>query len=251
MGARVLTHPPFRDRHGVYPDRPEAGLFLGEMLAASDIPLEGGCVLAIPSGGVPVGMAVARRLRLPCDVVVVRKLQIPGNTEAGFGALNLEGDRVLNTSLVTGLGLGERAIEAEAARVGRELAARERLFRENRPFPSLVGRPVLLVDDGLASGYTMLAAASLARRRGASAVVVAAPTAPQSALARLADVADWIVVPLVCGPGPFAVAAAYQHWRDLDVRETAAMLAAFYREGTSPPSPTAGQPTNPTEGEPR
>lgn len=251
MAARILTHPPFRDKRGVYPDRPEAGRFLGEMLAASEAPLAGGCVLAIPSGGVPVGLAVARQLRLPCDVVVVRKLQIPGNTEAGFGALNLDGDMALNAPLVAGLGLGQTAIEAEAARVRRELAARERLFRGDRPFPPLAGRTVLLVDDGLASGYTMLVAVGLARRRGAAVVIVAAPTAPQSTLARLADVADWIVVPLVCGPGPFAVAEAYRHWRDLDVAETAAMLAKFYREETSPPWPAAGLPTNPTQGEPK
>ncbi len=242
MAARTLTYPPFRDKPAVYPDRPEAGRFLGEMLAASGVPFAGGCVLAIPNGGVPVGLAVARQLRLPGDVLVVRKLQIPGNTEAGFGALGLEGEMVLNHPLVKSLGLGPRAIEEEAARVRRELASRERLLRGDRPFPPLEGRTVLLVDDGLASGYTMLAAIGLVRQRKAATVVVAAPTAPESALARLADAADWLVVPLVCGPGPFAVARAYRRWRDLDVTETAAMLAAYYREGSSPSAFAAGSP---------
>uniref|UniRef100_I2PWG7 Putative phosphoribosyltransferase n=1 Tax=Desulfovibrio sp. U5L TaxID=596152 RepID=I2PWG7_9BACT len=243
MAARVLTHPPFDDRPGVFPDRPEAGLFLGEMLAASGIALREAVVLAIPNGGVPVGLAVARRLRLPCDVVVVRKLQIPGNTEAGFGAVNLDGEVVLNTALVAELGLGPPDIEAEAARVGRELAAREALLRGDRPLPPLAGRTVILVDDGLASGYTMLAAIGLVRQRDAAVTVVAAPTAPRTALFRLADVADWLVVPQVCGPGPFAVARAYRHWRDLRVEETAAMLGAFARERPEPPGAASGPAT--------
>ncbi len=250
MAAHILTHPPFRDRRGVYPDRPEAGRFLGEMLDASHIPLAGAWVLAIPNGGVPVGLAVARRLRLPLDVAVVRKLQIPGNTEAGFGALNLDGDMVLNEPLMAALGLGPEAIEAEAARVRRELESRQRLLRGKRSFPALAGCTVILVDDGLASGYTMEAAIQAARRRQAAAVVAAAPTAPQSSLDRLAGAADWIVVPLVRGPGPFAVAEAYRRWRDLDVTETAAMLAAYARETARPTSRPADAPATPTQGEP-
>ena len=124
-------------------------------------------VLAIPSGGVPVGLVVSSRLDLPFDLLIIRKIPIPGYTESGFGAVSLEGDMVLNEPLVRELGLSPEEIEVLAEPVQEELQARNRIFRENRPWPELAGKTVILVDDGLASGYTMLAAVRVVRRHKA------------------------------------------------------------------------------------
>ena len=122
--------------------------------------------LSWPSlGGVPVGLAVSSRLGLPFDLLIIRKIPIPGNTESGFGAVSLEGDMVLNDPMVRMLRLSPREIFELAEPVHEELRARNRIFREDRPWPDVRGRTVIIVDDGLASGYTMMTAARMVRRR--------------------------------------------------------------------------------------
>ncbi len=222
MPAKVIEDGKLRNRLGVYRDRYDAG----EILAHSLEQFRGkdAFVLAIPSGGVPVGLAVSSRLELPIDLLIIRKIPVPGNTESGFGAVSQEGDMVLNEPMVRMLGLSIQEIEELAEPVYEELRARNRIFREGRPWPDIQGRIVIIVDDGLASGYTMLAAARVVRRRKPSMIVVAVPTASASTVALLADEVEMIVCPNIRSGHSFAVAEAYRNWYDLERDEVLNLL---------------------------
>jgi predicted phosphoribosyltransferase len=222
MPAEIIEDLTMRDRESVFSDRTEAGERLAGLLA--EYRGTDAIVLAIPSGGVPVGLAVAGRLDLPFDLLIIRKIPIPGNTEAGFGALTLEGDLLLNEVLVTDLGFSRMAIERLAAPVRAELRARNTLFREDRPLPDLAGRTVLLVDDGLASGLTMLAGVRLVERQQPAEIVVAVPTAPFRTVERLASEVDRIVCLNIRTRREFAVASAYRNWYDLSRQEVLELL---------------------------
>lgn len=214
----------FRNQRHIFADRFEAGETLGAMLAAEYAHIADGMVLAIPSGGVPVALKVQELLGLPFDLLIARKLQIPGNTEAGYGAMTRDGSVFINQALLAQLGLSSDQIEAEKKRVGLELEKRNALFRGGRPFVDLTGKRVILVDDGLASGYTMLAAVDMAKRAKALETVVAVPTAPQSAVELILPRADRICCTNIRTGPYFAVAEAYRHWYDLSEAEVLDLL---------------------------
>ena len=214
----------FRDDRHVFRDRADAGKMLAMMLQP-EYPLPNGLmVLAIPSGGVPVGLMVSRSLNLPFDLVIARKLKIPDNPEAGFGAMAQDGTTFLNDRLLAGLHLSEAQIEEEKKRVAGELKKRNALFRHHRPFPSLAGKKVVLVDDGLASGFTMQAAIDMVKKAGVSQITVAVPTAPLRTVERISTVVDKIYCINIRTAPFFAVAEAYRHWHDLDEQEVTEML---------------------------
>lgn len=216
----------FKNRGRLFEDRSQAGEFLADMLAPAYKGVAGGIVLAIPSGGVPVGLVLSRRLELPLDLVIVRKIQIPGNTEAGFGAMTPEGDVFLNRELLARLGLSREQMHRQQEEVQKELTRRNELFRGSRPFPDLRGRTVILTDDGLASGYTMIAAATMIKNKQAARIVVAVPTSPLRSLRDISPLADEIYSPHIQDSGgSFAVAAAYRNWRDLSAREVVRLLS--------------------------
>lgn len=214
----------YRNRSFVFNDRRDAGRVLAGMLAPKYADHGNAIVLAVPSGGAPVGIEIAAALELPLDLVIVRKVQIPGNTEAGFGSVSSTGRVFFNEPLKARLGLTRARIDAQVEKVRGELAERERRFREGAPFPDLSGRTAILADDGLASGYTMLAAVDSVRAKGAARVVVATPTAPLSSLERVSEVSDEIYCANVREGPRFAVAEAYRNWRDLEPDEVVAML---------------------------
>jgi predicted phosphoribosyltransferase len=207
-------------------DRREAGARLAERLAAyagrPDV-----IVLALPRGGVPVASEVARTLRAPLDVFLVRKLGVPFHRELAMGAIASGGVRVLNTAIVDALGIPTEVIDAVAREEEAELARREREYRGDRSTPDVRGKIVLLVDDGLATGATMRAAATALRRLGPARVVVAVPTASPDACAEMAEVADEVVCAET--PAPFlAVGAWYDDFSettDQDVRRLLAQAA--------------------------
>jgi predicted phosphoribosyltransferase len=160
----------------LFADRREAGRILASLVmkyADRDDVL----VLALPRGGVPVGFEVAQALRAPLDVFIVRKLGVPGHDELAMGAIATGGVRVLNDDVVISLELEPKVIDAVAAKEGKELARRERLYRGARPSPDVHVRTVILVDDGLATGSTMRAAVAALRKQGPARIVVAVPVA--------------------------------------------------------------------------
>lgn len=169
-------------------DRTEAGRRLGAELASRKLGKDV-LVLALARGGVPVGVEVAAALDAPLDVMVVRKLGVPWQPELAMGAV-ARGTRVLDRALVAALDISNQDVEEVAARETQELERREKEYRRGRPEPSLTGRTVILVDDGLATGSTMLAAVRHARRAGAHHLIVAAPVASAEACERLQAEAD-------------------------------------------------------------
>ena len=150
-------------------------------------------VLALPRGGVPVGYEVARKLNAPLDVFLVRKLGVPGHEELAMGAIASGGMRVLNDEIVIYLGISDKVIDRIAAVEQRELERRELAYRDNRPRPELKGRVVILIDDGLATGSTMRAAAESLRRHEPRRIVVAVPVSSRETCEELRSEVDEIV----------------------------------------------------------
>jgi putative phosphoribosyl transferase len=206
----------------IYADREEAGRVLAEKLESyiKDRP----AVLAIPNGGVSVGLPVARGLRCPLHLIIVRKLQIPDNPEAGFGSVASDGSLLLNEALVLRLGLVEETIADQKQKALRSIRARMARYGDFATFPNLKGRAVILVDDGLASGLSMEAAVKVVQRHEPAEVVVAVPTSSMSAFRRLSPLVDRVVCPNVSRLPFFAVANAYKIWRDLDDAEVIGLL---------------------------
>ena len=177
-------------------------------------------VFALPRGGVPVASEVARALRAPLDVFLVRKLGVPFHRELAMGAIASGGVRVLNTAILEALGIPIEAVDAVAREEEVELARRESLYRGDRATADVRGKVVILVDDGLATGATMRAAVTALRRLGPARIVVAVPTASAEACTEMADAADEVVCAET--PEPFlAVGASYEDFSettDDDVR---------------------------------
>jgi putative phosphoribosyl transferase len=201
-------------------DRSQAGTMLAERLGAYT-GRPGVVVLGLPRGGVPVAFEVARALRAPLDVFVVRKLGVPGHEELAMGAIASGGTRVLNDEVIAGLGIDEVTIARAAAAAGQELERRERTYRGDRDPLDLAGRTVILVDDGLATGSTMRAAALAARAQNPERLVVAVPVAAERTCAELRRDVDEVVC--TSTPAPFhAVGAWYDDFAqttDEEVRE--------------------------------
>ena len=215
----------YRNKQALFEYRSAAGSELGEFLAPKYAQSDEAMVLAIPAGGVPVGLELKRRLEVPFDVCIVRKIQNPWNRESGFGAVNLDGEVLLNEPMKRAMGVTEKVEREEIERVKEELQERNRFFRGDREAADVRGRTVILTDDGLASGYTMMAAAMSVGRRGAARVVAAVPTAPRDAVEMLEKHVDEVYsLHIEYGRGPFAVARAYRNWRDLSREEVAEML---------------------------
>ena len=202
-------------------DRVEAGERLAEVLARHVRPPV--IVLAIPRGGVIVGACVADRLDAPMDVVVPRKIGAPGNPELAVGAV-AEGVEALDGDAIHRLGLDPAAVRAEVARQTVEVARRTAAYRRGRPPLDLAGRTAVLVDDGVATGWTCVAAARFTRRAGAAGVLVAVPVGPAGLARRLRPVVDEVVV--LQTPEPYlAVGQAYQRFPQVGDDEVLRCLA--------------------------
>ena len=212
--AEVVEEPSFRNRVYVFDDRFHAGELLAEKLREYG-GRENVHVLAIPAGGVEVVLPLVKRLRLPMDLAITRKLHIPWNREAGFGAIAWDGTMFLNEALVSALRLTREQIDRVVAEEKEAIRRRLKLFRGDKPFPVLRDKVVIIVDDGLASGFSMLATAKSIEEKGAEEIIVAIPTASISAIGLLKPQVDKIIC-LNIRTGPvFAVADAYREWYDL------------------------------------
>ena len=230
-----------------FADRAEAGRRLAERLAervAGRWPGHGVVVLALPRGGVPVAAPVAQALGAPLDVLVVRKVGVPGRPELAMGAVASGGVRVLDETVAVRIGLPPEPMEAAFRRAEAELAERERSLRGDRPPAEIAGRVVVIVDDGLATGSTMRAAVEAVRPAGPAAVLVAVPVGPADGVRALRGVADDVI----CLRTPVRFIAVSQHYADFAQvsQQEAARLLREQEEGgdgtTAVPPRTEGPP---------
>jgi putative phosphoribosyl transferase len=184
----------------LFRDRTEAGRLLAGMLGEY-ANREDVLILGLPRGGVPVAFEVARALKAPLDIFIVRKLGLPTNKELAMGAVASGGVRVLNDEVVRSFGVAESVIEAVAEKEQIELKRRESLYRGDNPMPEAVDKTILLVDDGIATGSTMRAAVAALRQKHPAQIVVAVPVAPPSTCEDLQAEADEVIC--VATPQPF------------------------------------------------
>ena len=212
-------------------NRREAGRLLAAKLAAyahrPDV-----VVLALPRGGVPVAYEVAHALGASLDVFLVRKLGVPGQEELAMGAVASGGVRVINEPVVRALRIPPELIDAGAAREQEEIARQERLYRGDRPPPDIRGRTVILVDDGLATGATMLAAVKALRQQQPARIIVAAPIASRETCEELQSEVDDIVCAVTLDPF-YAVGLGYQDFSQTSDDEVRDLLRAAHQKGAS------------------
>jgi putative phosphoribosyl transferase len=192
-----------------FPNRAEAGRLLAKSLEKyadrNDV-----IVLGLPRGGVPVAYEVAKSLRAPLDVFIVRKLGVPGFEELAAGAIASGGVRVLNEDVLRALPNADEIIESVTAKETAELERREKSYRDDRPAPEFRDRVVILVDDGLATGATMRAAVKALRQRGVAKIVVAVPVGPPDTCREFEDEAD----ETICASAPEFFQAVGQYYED-------------------------------------
>lgn len=187
-------------------------------------------VLALPRGGVPVGFEVAAALKAELDVLIVRKLGVPGHEEFAMGAIASGGAQYLNEDVVRRMGIGPQAVEAVLQAERAELARREKLYRGARPPLKIEGRTVILVDDGMATGASIQAAVTALRSQQPKRIVVAVPVAPADAAQRLADVAD----EFVCVQTPANFYAVGQFYGDFGQTSDAEVRELLQQAGQAP-----------------
>ena len=211
----------------VFRDRRHAGQVLAQSLTGyakrADV-----LVLALPRGGVPVAFEVAQALYAPLDVFIVRKLGVPGHEEYAMGAIASGGVRVLNTNVINMMGVDAAAVEAVTAAEQAEIARREALYRADGPQLTVKGHSVILVDDGLATGATMLAAVKALKSQQPARIVVAVPTAAPEVCEQMRHEADEVVCATT--PEPFrAVGRWYEDFEQTSDEEVRELLATARR----------------------
>lgn len=229
MAANVFEKEHLRDRAGVFRNRGHGGMILGEMVNAhygSDT-----LVFAIPAGGVPVAERVAEQLSTTLDLCVVSKITLPWNSEAGYGAVAFDGTVRLNSEMLPHLKILPGEVEKGILETKRKVIKRVNLLRGSNPFPDLSNRPAIIVDDGLASGFTMHVAAVAMKNQGASRIVIAVPTGHEESVFRLAKEVTSLYCPNIRGGWSFAVADAYESWTDVTEEEALEILGRFRETG--------------------
>lgn len=208
----------------MFKDRIDAGEKLAEYLSEEKFRVKNPIVLGIPRGGLAVGFPVAAKFDCPLEPVTLRKLPIPENDQMGFGVVTLDKKVILNESIMESGLISEDSVNRIVDEVYEEVKRRDRIYRGKTPFPELKGRGVIITDDGLATGYTMLGAISFARSRKAGRIVAAVPVAHREAYEEVAKKADDIVCLHVSEYSPFAVASYYDDFHDMSDKEVIDLL---------------------------
>lgn len=207
----------------VFRNRTEAGQLLARELTIyanrPDV-----LVLGLPRGGVPVAFEVAKALRLPLDICIVRKLGVPGHSELAMGALASGDVMVLNEEVIQEIGISQEVINKVAAKEKQELLRRERTYRGKRPISNLKNRNIILVDDGIATGSTLRAAINSLRQQQPKSIVVAVPVAPPLTCKELKKEVDEVVCLLM--PEPlYAIGLWYEGFSQTTDQEVSNLLA--------------------------
>ena len=219
----VVDRPDLRGRVAVFEDREDAGRALASLLGRYRG--SGAVLVAIPAGGVPVAAAAAAELGLPLDVAVVSKITPPQSTEIGYGAVAFDGTSRIDSERADELGLSgdvrRRGIERTAEKVRRRVGR----LRGGVPAPDVAGKTAILVDDGIASGMTLLVAAEAVKKLGPAEIVIAAPTGHARSVERLARFVEAVCCANIRGGLGFAVADAYRRWTDVADDEVEKILA--------------------------
>jgi predicted phosphoribosyltransferase len=222
--SQIFDLAELRNRTHIFLDREEAGKVLASMLGPyreSD-----SIVLAIPAGGLAVAVVIVKELNLILDLVIVSKIILPWNTEAGYGAVAFDGTVMLNEELLPRLHLTSEEIQQGISKTNEKIHRRVKKLRGDRLMPDL-RRSIILVDDGLASGFTLRTAIEALRKAGSRKIILAIPTAHEESLQAVAERVHAVYCPNIRRGPAFAVADAYEHWRDLDEEEVARLLDDF------------------------
>ena len=225
-----------RNRARVFRNRREAGMALAKLF--TDYRNTDAVILGIPAGGIPVAAAAAQQLSLPLDFLTVSKITLPWNTEAGYGAVAFDGTWQLNDQLVRQAELDAKTVHEGIANTRDKVERRTHEFRKLLDAQQIKDKIAIVVDDGLASGFTMRVAVAALRNQDAKSVVVAVPTGHLIAINRLASDVDEIYCANIRVGLYFAVADAYTHWSEVSEDEVIATLSAF-QQGQTPRSATS------------
>jgi putative phosphoribosyl transferase len=225
MKSNIIDLPELREQTHVFQDRTQAGHVLAKMLAAHDI--KAGIILAIPAGGVPVGVVMAEKTGLDFDVAVVSKITLPWNTEAGYGAVAFDGTVKLNKDMVRRVNLTADDVKKGIEKTTAKVARRVRKLRGTQPLPDLGNRSAILVDDGLASGFTLRVAVAALRNAGARRIVVAVPTGHRHSAEMIACEVEALYCANIRGGLSYAVASAYRNWSDVAEKDVVKILEEF------------------------
>jgi putative phosphoribosyl transferase len=221
--TNVKDLPDLRDQAGVFRNREHAGEILAAMLAVytdSDA-----LVMAVPAGGVPVAKVIADQLDLPLDIAVVSKITLPWNAEVGYGAVAFDGTVRLNNDLVARLGLTDEEIQHGISTTSAKVAHRVKNLRGEQALQDLATSHIILVDDGLASGFTMQVAVEALQKAGTKSISVAVPTGHQRSVERIAAAVETLYCANIRSGYHFAVADAYVRWSDVGEKEVVSLLA--------------------------
>ena len=224
----VVELPELHERIAVFRNRDHGGEILAKMLVEftdGDV-----TIMAIPAGGVPVAKVMAERLNLNLDLAVVSKITLPWNTEVGYGAVAYDGTVRLNDNLVARLRLTEEQIQEGIDKTLKKVANRVKNLRGVGTLGDFSGQQAILVDDGLASGFTMRVAIEALKKAGVGSLSVAVPTGHESSLERIASEVNTLYCANIRGGFSFAVADAYIKWSDVSEGDVATLLADFQRE---------------------
>jgi putative phosphoribosyl transferase len=219
----LVEIPELRNLNKLFQDREHAGIVLADMMAYYKD--TDSIVFGIPAGGVPVAASMASKLNLNLDVLVVSKITLPWNTEAGYGAVAYDGTVELNTKVLSQIGLTDDQIKTGIEKAKIKVERRFKEFRGVKPFPDTGKHTIILVDDGVASGFTMLVAVEALKKTGANKIIIAIPTAHLQSLELIAPEVDKIYCANVQNGWGFAVADAYQNWYDVSEGEVIEIIS--------------------------
>lgn len=206
----------------IYTDRKHAGKVLAGMLTNYAGPDT--VVLGLPNGGIPVGIEIAKDLESTFDLLFVSKITPSFNTEVGYGSVSESGTITINEEFVKQFGISPEDVKRDTDRTREKIQHRKRSYSMEDQRPELKNRTVILVDDGIASGYTMVNAIQTVTDRGAAKIIVAVPTAPKRTFDYIQSKVDGIICPDVRDVSRFAVADAYQNWYDISFDQAFQML---------------------------